>query len=469
MPEPPENNRAQLFPVNTTMKALSIIPGPMISITGSYQERRSFAFFCYQTGQQLSTALEVTKTYQLILQVSHCDGAVRAAVIALGAIGERLSINNLLTLDNEQANACHSFAHWQYYKALRCLRERISNNPEGSANFAVILSFLFTVFEFLQGDDTASLIHLRGGLNILRRGQGSLSMGLQTIASEQDPLTHEILRIFSTMDLQATIWLGLNGFQAPIMIPIHDHESGLAHLDQFSTLDEASGSLNYQVVTTYHFQRLVATYDSGESVGQVPQGVYGEREKLILQLKKWLVSFEALIRKPCGDFSTEMSERIIVLKINYETGLMMLTVCLQASDQQFYADHELGFRKIVTLARALVRPRKDIERIVAANNSKSPASVFSFYIGVIRPLYFTAIKCQNMDVCRQAINLLSASPWREGAWDSATMARIAARRVQKVEERYVRTNILTMDRLAEMYVQGEHIPANFESPSVLAL
>ena len=459
----------QLFPVDTTLKALSIIPGPLISITGSYQERRSFAFFCYQTGQQLSTALNVTRTHQLILQASHCDDAVRAAVIALGAIGERLSINNLLTLDNEQANACHGFANLQYYKALKSLRERISNNPEGSANFAVILSFLFTVFEFLQGDDTASLIHLRGGLNILRRGQGSLSTGRQTIISEQDPLKHEILRIFSIMDLQATIWLGLKAFQDPIMIPVHDHESGLAHLDQFSTLDEASDSLNYQIVCTYHFQRLVATYNSKESVEQIPQEMHREREKLIFQLKKWLVSVEALVRKPCGEFNTEMSERIIVLKINYESGLLMLTACLQASDQQLYTKHELEFRRIIALAKAVVGPRKDIERIVAANNSKNPASVFSFYIGVIRPLYFTAIKCQNMDVCREAIALLSSSPWREGAWDSATMARIAARRVQQVEKGYECTNLLTMDRLTEMYVQGEHIVASSDSSSVFGV
>ena len=460
---------AQLFPVDTTMKALSIIPGPIISITGSYQERRSFAFFCYQTGQQLSTALNVTKTHQLILQTSHCDDAVRAAVIALGAIGERLSINNLLTLDNEQANACHSFAHLQYYKALRYLRERISNNPDGSANFAVILSFLFTVFEFLQGDDTASLIHLRGGLNILRRGQGSLSMGFQMTASKQDPLTHEILRIFSTMDLQATIWLGRKAFPAPIMVPINDPESYLEHLDQFSTLDEASESLNHRIVSTYHFQRLVATYDSRDSVEQVPREVHVEKEKLILQLKKWLVSLEALVRKPCGEFNTEMLERITVLKINYESGLLMLTACLQASDQQFYTNHELEFRKIITLAKAVVGPRKNIERIVAANNSKNPLSVFSFYIGVIRPLYLTAIKCQNMNVCREAIALLSSSPWREGAWESATMARIAARRVREVEEGSGCTSPLRMDCLAQMYVQGEHIPASFESPSMLAL
>ena len=454
------------FPMNTTHKTLSILPGPVISITGSYQERRCFAFFCYQTGQQLSTALDVKNTHQLILQASHCDEAVRSAVIALGSIGERLSINNLLTLDNEQANACHNFAHLQYYKALRHLRERISNKPEGSANLAVILSFLFAVFEFLQGNDIASLVHFRGGLNILQQGQESLPTGLQTIPSEQDPITHEILRIFSILDLQATVWLGLKFFQAPMIISLDGPGDSPVYSDPFSTLDEASESLNHQIVSMYHFKRLVAVHDNGVSRDQVSQEFHAEGEELGVKLKKWSISFEALIQKLWGELNEEMSQRIVVLKINYETNLMILTACLQASDQQYYADHELEFRKIIALARAVVQTKKDLERIVAANNKRDPVSIFSFHIGVIQPLYFTAIKCQNLDVCREAIALLSSSPWREGAWDSTTMARIAARRVQEDEARSLHATLPITSCVAKSYMQTEHILAKFESPSV---
>ena len=228
--KPLEFDSAHLFPVDTTVKALSIIPGPTIKIVGTNQERRSFAFFCYQTGQQLSLALKIPQTQKLILQASHCDEAVRYAVIALGSIGERLSINNLLTKENEEANACHEFARLQYYKAMKSLRERISNDSEGSVTLAIILCFLFTVFEFLQGNDAGCLIHFRGGLDILRRGHGSLSTELQTVSPNQDPLGHEVLRTFSILDIQATMWLGLRTFQAPIMIPLEGPSNGPANL-----------------------------------------------------------------------------------------------------------------------------------------------------------------------------------------------------------------------------------------------
>ena len=457
---PPEYSSTDLFPVDITIKALSIIPGPAISITGTNQERRSFAFFCHQIGQQLSTALKIAQTHQLILQASHCDEAVRCAAVALGSIGERLSINNVLTLDNEQANACHEFAHLQYYKALKRLRERISNDCEGSANLAIVLCFLFTIFEFLQGNDAGSLIHLRSGLNILRRDHGSLSTGLQTVSPDQDPLRHEILRTFSIMDLQATWWLGLKTFQAPIMIPLDGPGNAPAHLEMFSNLQEATESLGYQITAIHHFRRLVAAYDGAESPDQVPPEMHAKREKLLVRWKKWPVALEELTAKLWGEIDAEMSQRIIVMKMNYETHLMLLTACLQQCDQRIYAEHEPEFRKIVDLAKCVIEPmdglvKLSVQHIVAANNggSNDPTPMFSFHAGVIHPLYHTAIKCPNLSVCQEAIALLSSSPWREGAWDSATMARIAARRVQEVEERYMNTVPQVMDYVAYDYAQ----------------
>lgn len=384
--------------------------------------------------------MNITKTHQLILQASHCDETVRSAVIALGSMGERLSINNLLTLENEQANACHEFATLQYYKALKRLRERISSDSEGSANLAILLCFLFAVFEFLQGNDTASLIHLRSGLNILRRDHGSPPTELRAVSPDKDPLTHEILRIFSIMDMQATIWLGLKTFQAPMMIPLDKPDDSPGHLDVFFTLVEASDLLQFQILSTYQFRRLIAAYDCAEFPSRVPPESYVKRKKLITQLKRWYVSLEALIKKRRKENDTEMSQRIAVLKMNYEITLMVLTACLQPSDQQIYADHESNFRNIVALARSVVGSTSDVvklkvEHMVGANRRGSnPAPMFSFYSGVIQPLYFTAIKCQNLDICQEAIALLSSSPWREGAWDSATMARIAARRVREDKE-----------------------------------
>ena len=444
--KPLEYVSAQGFPMDTTIKALSVIPGPTIRIAGTDQERRSFAFFCSQIGQQLSIALNIPQTQNLILQASHCDEAVRYGVIALGSIGERLSINNLLTMENMKANACHTFAQLQYCKALKHLRERISHDSEGSADLAIITCFLLTVFEFLQGNDAGSLIHLRSGLNILRRDHGSLSTALQTVSPDRDPLGHDILRIFSIMDMQATMWLGLRTFQAPVMIPLDDPGDRLKNPSVFSGLEQAAESLNYHITTIYRFRRLVAAFDVTESPGQVPPPLHAEREKMLVQMEKWPVSLATLTANLGGEIDAVMLQRIVVMKMNFKINLIILTACLQPSDQEVYADHEPEFREIVELAKSIIGSMDDetklrIQDMVAANNGGiNPIAMFSFYAGVIQPLYCTAVKCQNLSVCREAITLLASSPWREGAWDSATMARIASRRVQEIEERATNTD-----------------------------
>lgn len=391
-------------------------------------------------------ALNIPQTQKLILQASHCDEAVRYAVIALGSIGERLSINNLLTTENMEANTCHHFAQLQYYKALKHLRERISRDSEGSANLAIITCFLLTVFEFLQGNDAGSLIHLRSGLNILQQDHGSLSTALQSVSPDRDPLRHDILRIFSIMDMQATMWLGLRTFQAPAMIPLDGPSDGPNTSSLFSGVEQAAESLNYHITTIYRFRRLVAAFDITESPDQVPPQLHWERDKLLVQMEKWPVSLATLMANLGAEIDTVTSQRIVVMKMNFKINVIILTACLQPSDQEIYANHELEFREVVELAKSIIGSMDDetklrVQDIVAANNAGiNPVDMFSFYAGVIQPLYCTAVKCQNLNVCREAITLLASSPWREGAWDSTTMARIAARRVQEIEERDTNTD-----------------------------
>lgn len=45
-----------------------------------------------------------------------------------------------------------------------------------------------------------------------------------------------------------------------------------------------------------------------------------------------------------------------------------------------------------------------------------------FHEGIIYPLFFTAVKCENAAIRGQAISLLVTSPWQEGPWHSARVA-----------------------------------------------
>lgn len=187
----------------SSTEASLLTPTPYLGFTGTDQERRGFEYFRWETEQQVGQALNLDHAHRLILQSSHSNDAVRSAVIALGSITEQHQVNSILAFDQEQANNYHEFAQAQYYHALKQLREQIANAPHCSENLAIISCFLFTLFEFMQGNDTASMVHLRSGLNMLRRQVGP-----------PDLLRQELLRIFSIMDLQATLWMDLKSVPA---------------------------------------------------------------------------------------------------------------------------------------------------------------------------------------------------------------------------------------------------------------
>jgi hypothetical protein len=80
------------------------------------------------------------------------------------------------------------------------------------------------------------------------------------------------------------------------------------------------------------------------------------------------------------------------------------------------------------------------DHFAALPNTYSPSSkhrsteAFTFEMGIIPFLYFTAIKCRSPTVRRAAIHLLSkATPQREGLWDARLMANIA-KRMMEIEE-----------------------------------
>jgi len=78
-------------------------------------------------------------------------------------------------------------------------------------------------------------------------------------------------------------------------------------------------------------------------------------------------------------------------------------------------DFTTKFQKIVALCKS----------IVAAENAAKPPQ-FSMEYGIIGPLYFMALNCQDPDIRRQVLEVLS-TPRSEGMWDSQVIAYILDR------------------------------------------
>lgn len=363
----------------------------------------------------------------LILQSSHSNDAVRSAVIALGSITERHQVNSILAFDQEQANTYHEFAQAQYHHALKQLREQIANAPHCSENLAVISCFLFTLFEFMQGNDTASMVHLRSGLNMLRRQDGP-----------PDLLRQELLRIFSIMDLQATLWIDLKAFRPSMLNPIIPVSLPMI-TEHFSDIEDAAIFLSFLTSRVYHFRRLF----TNEARRRTSNDTLGIKRDLDMQLEWWPLALERLLVDLGTRISVETLHRSLVMRMNHIITRIAFGACLHEDEERVFRAHLDGFQSIVSLAKTVIRPmnlvvKTRVQRIVAANNAAiNPIAVFSFYAGVIQPLYMTAIQCTNVKVCRDAINLLSTPPWQEGAWDSAKMATMAGQKVRQLEKKAI--------------------------------
>ncbi|KAL8760984.1 MAG: hypothetical protein Q9184_002854 [Pyrenodesmia sp. 2 TL-2023] len=419
---------------------------------GTVDELRGFNYFRVQTSEDVAYSLD-SSLEELVLQTSHHHDAIKHAAIALGALGETMRINSSCARYPGKSvfYTRHDFACAQYYKAIKLLQDDIGRRDKDSINFALVSCFLFIVFEFLHGNDQSAVIHLRSGLNILRQqalptpyANSSVPVG----SSQQlHPIQAEISRIFHILDTQATAWLDVRTSNKPrSKVFIDGPMSNELVPESFISFDEASQDLNDIISRIYSFRAFASKHDFASTREQVPASIYAHREALLdeLDLHRSRLSNYLACRKTFAQ-SPEDPHRITVLRINRKVTTLMLATYLEPHESTFYAQSQSHFWQVVSLAALILRPESSATRQRVLENmqpcnaeldskdARTPRQrkTFAFFAGLIQPLYFTAIKCPNQDTATKAVELLEMKPWREGSWDSAVMAKIARRRIQK--------------------------------------
>ena len=406
--------------------ASSIVKNPSLWTLTDF-ERRGLEYFHHAVGLQLTKSLNLTASYQLILQTTHSHDTIRHATVALGLLGERLMRNQMLTFGHLEREPSYEYAQLQYTKALQQLRGTLGKTQEPPVELILLSCFLFTIFEFFQGNDVASMTHLRSGLNILRR---------YFDVTQNDPLIIDFFRIFSIMDSQATRWLSLPSFQSPLLLSEDMAQDPPAKYEYFDTLREAADSLTFQLDRAQMFRHSIHR-DAWETFkGQIPPNIWMDRERLLIQLRKWPIATDCLeSRLPS---SPEATMRIAIMKMNYLSTLVILSTFLQQDSREQLVIFTPAFAQILTLAKAVLHPATQANRLrllqsvadISREDSADSMALFSFVAGAIQPLYFTATQCQDPAMCVEALQLLRQEPWKEGAWDSEALGRIAARKLE---------------------------------------
>ena len=399
------------------------------------EQRHSYDYFLNRTSKHIYLAFNgANHVHQLMLQASHSNPTVKLMVLAIGAVGEHLDSRRISgDLVPTKKTRWHD-AHSYYIRAVAEFRKDMTSQDRPATDTIMISCFLLTIFDFLRGEEHHARIHLRAGLDILRRCYNSiLANGIDDgqIYQDSEQLALELARIFSVMDQHAAMWLGSAYCCSTPILP-HALISYPINFE-VTNLCDVSTSLNFQIQRAHIFHHQHSSLGNLSPLSTIPFYIQAERSRLLYDLKQW-PSTLALYLSTMPSLTPQLSRRVALMRMNYHSIFIFLQSMLQSRSPSFFASFTPNFASIISEAKIALQcgtsPNgvKELLRAIAENCGDPDtelASPFAFAAGSIQPLYLTATKCQGVEMREEAIAWLERDPWREGAWDSATMARFA--------------------------------------------
>lgn len=401
------------------------------------EERHCYDYFLSRTHGYISFAFNgAVNASQLMLQFSQTSPTVKLIVLAVGSIGEHLDSVRSLSEDASLDRVRLEHAQNYYVRAIAQLQKDMSVPTRPRTETILISCFLLTLFDFLRGEENHARVHLHAGIDILRRCYASvINQGSDNPNAHQDcdRLPLELARVFTVMDMHAAMWLGLSThYSAPIAPHIYmDYPTSFGEMSP--TMLDLSTSLNYQVGRVHMFHHDYTSQKSCQPSSIIPFHVFAEKSRLLFELQHWPSELSRCL-STMPSLTAHESRRVALMKMNYHSILIFLSSLLDFPSHSLLPKFTPHFGEILAAARSALQHTttaagvKDLLRAIAENCMEPDQEImspFAFTVGAIQPLYATATFCQDGALREEAIVLLERRPWREGAWDSSTMARIA--------------------------------------------
>lgn len=351
--------------------------------------KRSFHHYIHRSAKDLTGPLPSQIWHASVLRLCASSSAIQHAVVALSEFHERFCSPTTAATSLE---ACYE----HYHQAVRSINRLLTAQDSTSTRLiqeTLVACAIFICIEVLVNNDIAALTHLEGGLGIIRHvAKCKTSPGG---SAQLDDQMADLAGLFTRLDLQALNFVGSRASQEPVQ-----SSTSFPNLPSFS--------LYRCIRNAQHFMRSSAK--TSKYSLEAPSIVIREREHHLSALELWYQGFKS----QCSDLP--VAENAANLLIAYHTSRIKLRVCLEPWETAYdtcFAD----FRAIVAAAECIMASR--IPSFLT-NSEK----YFTLESSIIEPLYFTALKCRDPFLRRQALSLLRRSG-KEGVWDGLAMAEIA--------------------------------------------
>ncbi|PIG80181.1 C6 zinc finger domain protein [Aspergillus arachidicola] len=399
-------------------------------------ERRCFSHFQYHTIPTLLALYDSLLWQKLVLQMSYSEPAVYHATNALSAIHQDIEMNGIPLPGQDVDSPWHRFALEQSSRSISFLTIRHATSDPHLQSVVLLCCLLFVMQELLRGHYDSAYKHLQSGVRILR----DLKADTQLISGGATKTLFDQCLVGTFLHLDSQLMYG--GVGGPLLSLDGELKCALDEsqdiFGEYNSLQEVRHA--FSCLLRRHFRFLSRTQElSAEDIKSNYEALHLKQQQILSQLYRVAWKLEAFSARSYTQL-TEKDQR----------GLDMIDLALKSIT--------LGARRCFIRSDSLVKlytPEYDalvseIEDVMCKLPDR-PSMVLD--VGVIIPLYYVALGCNDYGVRRRAIRLLRSWPHFEGAFDSNMVALVAEELIkaeQMMEDEYQPESCITDEQMEPM-------------------
>lgn len=388
---------------------------------------------------------------RIVLQICSTEPAVFHATIALAATQRSQELHS--TMRNEWDSKfldCDSdmkkwdrFALMHYNKSISQLQGHFQSRNHQSVQIALTACILFTCIELMRGTYSAANIHIDHGIKVLqnlrrRRIDNDPSLS-NTVLRTPDLTTVDdhLLETLARMNIQSVLFgypsrfLHITGREAR-------YRQRYEPPNLFVTLEEARQHL--EVLLNDIINLTQESHMSDLSPDRIVL-LLDQRDDLQQGLDSWGEVYERAIVMLLPTLDVRRGMGLAILRVYYIMAKIMIGTSPNTfddgssswSEMVYDSYHDLFAELIDKVADLVLMRNLPVKYEFNPKNCRLGPLNFCADIGLIAPLYYTALKCRIPSVRREAIRLLVVAPHREVVWDGSAVAA-AAKKVIELEE-----------------------------------
>ncbi|CRG90063.1 Autophagy-related protein 2 [Talaromyces islandicus] len=384
---------------------------------------------------------------RIVLQISSTEPAVFHATIALAATQRSQELHSsmrnewdvkFLDCDSEM-DKWDRFALMNYNKAISQLQDHFRSRNHQSVQIALTTCILFTCIELMRGTYSAANIHIDHGIKVLQN--------LKQRRTDNDPsLSNTVLRTpnLTTVDDHLLETLARMNIQSVLF----GYPSRFLHItgrdarqrqryeppNLFVTLEEARQHL--EVLLNDIINLTEESHMSDLSSDRIAS-LLDQRNELQQGLDSWGEVYRRAIAMLLPTLDVRRGMGLAILRVYYIMAQIMVdTVPLfdGSWSEMVYDKYHDHFVELIDKVADLVFMRNlPVRYDFDLKGCRLGPLNFCADIGLIAPLYYTALKCRMPSLRREAVRMLIVAPHREVVWDGSAVAA-AAKKVIELEE-----------------------------------